>query len=344
MPVAHTFDKGMDTRLAGIEVAGSTCAMAFPGIELLRVIGIFAVVIIHANAVGLFGEWKTTGFVLDELCRFAVPCFFVVSGFFWKTEAIERPWRAIGALAAKLLPLYAFWLLFYFAAEFSELFYPRLYGRDFIVALVPFSGGPGFHLWFLPALFIGVSLCWLSLRYVGAGLTVAACVLLYLAGVIFGTYGDLIGIHLPLVAYRNGIFEAPLFLLSGFMLRRYLPRFTTAQFALLGLAGLALHLAEGFAVSTSSLGHDYSFGTIAAAIGITGLATRLSHARDYGWGRDVLGAYLIHLFILKTVAAHLPVSGPLWALSIAAIVAAVSLGLSRLFKQTPVSRRLVALS
>jgi len=318
--------------------------MAFPGIELLRVIGIFAVVIIHANAVGLFGEWKTTGFVLDELCRFAVPCFFVISGFFWKAEAMERPWRAIGALAAKLLPLYAFWLLFYFAAEFSELFYPRLYGRDFIAALVPFSGGPGYHLWFLPALFIGASLCWLSMRYLGAGLTVALCVLLYLAGVVFGTYGGMIGTHLPLVAYRNGIFEAPLFLMSGFLLRRHLSRLTIAQFALLGVAGLAVHLAEGLAVSSSNLGHDYSLGTIAAAIGMTGAAALMSQARDYGWGRDVLGAYLIHLFILKTLAAHLPVSGPLWALSIAAAVAAVSLGLSRLFKQTPVSRRLVALS
>lgn len=334
----------MATRLTRIDVTGLACAMAFPGIELLRVIGIFAVVIIHANAVGLFGEWKTTGFVLDELCRFAVPCFFVISGFFWKPETFARPWAAIAALAIKLLPLYVFWVLFYFAAEFSEVFYPRLYGRDFIVALVPFSGGPGFHLWFLPALFIGASLCLMSLRYLGTGLTAVGCLLLYLAGVIFGTYGDLIGIHLPLVAYRNGIFEAPLFLVAGFLLRSNSARFTTARFALLGAVGLAVHIAEGFAVGSASLGHDYSFGTIAAAIGIVGVATRLSHARDYGWGRDVLGAYLIHLFILKTVAAHLPLSGPVWALAIAAAVAAVSLGLSRLFKQTPVSRRLVALS
>lgn len=334
----------MDIRLTHIDVTGLACAMAFPGIELLRVIGIFAVVIIHANAVGLFGEWRTTGFVLDELSRFAVPCFFVISGFFWKPETLSRPWPAISAFAMKLLPLYVFWILFYFAAEFSELFYPRLYGRNFIAVLAPFSGGAGFHLWFIPALFIGTSLCWLSLRYLGVGLTAGIGLLLYLAGVTFGAYGDLIGIHLPLVAYRNGIFEAPLFLISGFLLRSNAARFTTAQFALLGAAGLAVHMGEGFLVSSASLGHDYSFGTIAAAIGIFGVATRLSRARDYGWGRDVLGAYLIHLFILKTVAAHLPVSGPIWALAVAAVVAAVSLGLSRLFKQTPASRRLVALS
>ncbi|SIQ40049.1 Surface polysaccharide O-acyltransferase, integral membrane enzyme [Rhizobium sp. RU20A] len=288
----------------------------------------------------MFSENKTAGFILDEASRFAVPCFFIISGFFWRPDRISDVIPASLSILRKIGFFFVIWTIFYFAVEFSGIYQPVFTAklRNFIIALG--TGGPGYHLWFLPALIMGSILVWTSLRMLGTKYTVIACAALYSIGVAIGAYGPLIGVKVPTFVYRNGIFEAPLLLLCGYLMQAKATYVSRLWFFLLAVAGMILHLLEGGLTGKFPSGHDYSFGTLFFAIGLFGLFRTLS-APVGRWGADVLGAYLIHLFLIRIVNETFSFSNIGSALFATLCAAVLSLLISRAMKMTAVTRRLV---
>lgn len=311
------------------------------GIEYLRLIGFFAVVVIHANALDLFGDWRVTGYVSDQLSRFAVPGFFIISGYLWKREEIAKPHAASWKLVSKIVPIFVAWIAIYMIAEFSGL-YPREFGVKIAAYLaVPFTGGPGFHLWFLSALVLGSALCWIAIDRFGERTALISACCLYASGVLIGTYGHLWGLRFPLFTYRNGIIEAPVLLMIGYLLQG--SRFLHANrlfFATMALGGIVVQISEGILSGRFPATVEYSFGTVPFSVGLFGLFLSVNIS-DRGWGKAVLGAYLIHLFVLKVLAAHLVSTGPLPAFTVTIAAALMSLVIARLLLQSP-ARKLVS--
>lgn len=304
------------------------------GIEFLRIIGMFAVVVIHANSLKIFGNDIEVGFVLDELARFAVPSFFMFSGLFWKDEAIQGPLAQSRKMLFRLFPVFAIWAAIYLFLDLSSLLYPGTFQSSLAYYLIiPLTGGAGFHLWFLPALFMGAVLTLFSLNRFGLKVTFIMSAALYLIGTFLGFILFAAGYKIPSFLFRNGIFEAPIFLVAGYWMRGVTFDQKRVPAALIMIAGALLHILEGVIRGTYPSGHEYSFGTVLFAFGAVALF-KSAKLDDHGWGRDVLGAYLIHLLYLKVFINYLPGASAIYGILVVLAVGTISLLTSRLLKMS----------
>lgn len=315
--------------------------MRHSGLDALRILSLLGVVVIHVNAQRMFGPDAAVGHALDEAARFAVPCFFILSGFFWKPERIADASAQSNRILKRVGLLFLVWTALYWLAEFSGL-YPREFHPDALdyTALL-LVGGAGYHLWFLPALIVGSVISWQLLQSAGLRNALVIAFVLYALGVSIGAYGPLLGFKLQVYVFRNGLFEAPLLLLAGYAMQSERSYVDRRYFLLAILAGLAIHYVEGSVTGDFPRGHDFSFGTLPFAIGMLGLFRTYSLPVG-NWGKDVLGGYLVHLFVLKLVIAHTSVTGTAAAIATAFAVTLISLLVSRGFKWREPMRFLVA--
>lgn len=308
--------------------------MRHPGIEIARVVGLLGVVTIHAEAA--FGARQDLAFLTSELARFSVPMFFMASGFFWKSEAIARPFAATRKLAARLLLPFVIFAVIYFVADRWSLFYPRTYfGSARSYLLFPLTGGVGHHLWFLLALYIGSAITWTAIRFAGWRRSLVLSAFAYLLGCILLHFLLIAGWHTGGVLYRNGFLFAPLFLMLGYCCRLFdWPRRVGALTAAVFFAGgAALHVTEGYLLTYPS-SHDMSPATVPFALGAFLLFARISVAPAtlVEWGQDVFYGYLIHLMVLQAIRHALPFEGPLAATAIILATFALSMLLARVYR------------
>jgi len=303
-------------------------------VEYLRILGFAGVVLLHVNSFEAFAPFNKTGFLIDEASRFAVPAFFMISGYFSKELQRDTFWPFARKLAVRTLTPFLFFLALYFALNIAGLFgRQRVWEWDDILRSL-ISGGPAPHLWFLPALLIGSILFAAGRLFLSRWQLWVVVIGLYCIGVFLGTYAHLLGHEYPLLVSRNGLFFAPIFLAIGAAFRQH--EISDVNAALLAILGFAIHTLEGlFVAGGYPLGHDMSFGTVLLSIGVA--APFFSRVK-YGelplssWGADVLGAYLIHLIILRTILEIFPSEGLLYGLLVATATFIISFGLSRAVK------------
>src|SRR5271155_5646095 len=172
------------------------------GIDAGRFIAVAAVVLIHtAHDItytilthspqlpneGEFGI--NAGDVITQLARFAVPFFFLASGFFFARHLKDPIFATIKLLARRLLvPFLLFSTVYNLISPLrSEWFTRPAYIARWIV-----NGGAGHHLWFLPALFLWLSLALLMKRVMGWTALLIFGLLFYAAGLLLGAYQSLL--------------------------------------------------------------------------------------------------------------------------------------------------------
>lgn len=306
-------------------------------LDALRVLSLLGIVTLHV-AGGGFADNKPLGFLLDELSRFAVPVFFLMSAYFWKDADLAAPLQLTARVARRVLPAFVAVLALAIAVRLID--HPGRPGFELSLEgllLLLWTGGPAFHLWFLPALVLATAVVALSLKTIGLRWTIAAALLLYVAGAIIGAYAKpLLGHGFPFWVDRNGLFFAPIFLVAGIVLRRHrdeLHELPLAAIILAVISFAAFHVAEGyFIVGRYAMGHDYSLATLGYALTVAILFMRLE-LRNPIWstlGQATFGAYLIHLLVLRVLANDLKLGGHSWLLI--ALCFGASLGLAVAFR------------
>ena len=212
-------------------------------IDFFRAAAAVMVVAIHTSPLK---TWTETGdFLLVEvLFRVAVPFFFMTTGYFLARDE----WRGTGSLLRRTA-------LLYLAA--TALYLPLALYRGGLSPLDLLLEGVFYHLWYFPAVLLGVVVAWglskLGLRW---ALPIAAA--LYLIGLGGdGWYGLAVRVPVLNALYngifsvfsytRNGLFYAPLFLLlgaAGIRLERGVSLFgCAASLAVMAAEGLWLHTA-----------------------------------------------------------------------------------------------------
>lgn len=230
----------------------------YPGVDRFRVAAALLVVCIHTAPLSSYSEgWD---FALKTLARLAVPSFFTATGFFLFAGRVAPGPRpeglspAVRRFCAKTGAIYAAAALFYlpvaaYNGKLSGLSLGAL-ARDVVL------DGTFYHLWYLPAVILGVLLVDRLLRLPGRWAACAVCAALYAVGLLGdGWYGGgqalpvLRSLYRALFAHmdytRNGLFFAPLFLWMGAALRD-LPK-PRPRACLAGLAAsLALLFSEAF--------------------------------------------------------------------------------------------------
>lgn len=146
-------------------------------IDLLRIISCFAVVLLHVSVYGVYNEtinavWYAGNFY-DSVSRFAVPCFFMISGMLYKEDS-KKNYEKI----RKLFLLYLFWTFVY--VVFINM--NCIFEGDAITLVKVFFKQIIFsynHLWYIPALII-VWICAPLVNLKERLLVVAFCLLLSL--------------------------------------------------------------------------------------------------------------------------------------------------------------------
>jgi surface polysaccharide O-acyltransferase-like enzyme len=334
-------------------------------VDAFRVLAIAAVIALHTaphtgpDAVGARFDART---LFDQLERFAVPLFFMLSGYFWAGRCHDAAGCRVAAiaLARRVLVLFVAWSVIYFLITVAQAAASAgSVAAGWRTATRPLPGlptlllqGTKVHLWFLPALALA-ALASGALRARGLDRTlIALAVVLYALGLAGKAYADTpFGFHTHF-NIRNGLcFSLPMFV-TGIRLQRLGPRPAWRRLGpVLALGGLALQVAEVAWLHArwgTNMAQDFVLGTWLYGLGITMLALSdpapLRFPKLAGLGPLVLGIYASHfLFVDLLAAPDTPLRAlPGWDIIVVALVFALSLALTGLLWRFAPTRRLVA--
>lgn len=290
-------------------------------IELCRLTAAIAVVFIHVALPDPIGGW------INCLCRFAVPFFFMVSGYF--SFGRDSVW--VKGQLVKVLKLNLYAPMLYYAWKYiefyrgsglwaflgDEVFHQGIFMQWLIQHIGPGAG----HLWFLSALvpcYLGL---WIYVRF-REGETQNNKPL-YLTGFflmwVYFALGTILPVNeviIPYEAYRNGWFLGiPLFLL-GMFLHEYektiVEKFqlNTKRLILLIAAGVLLSLLQWRCYGVTEL----YLGNLPEMIGLMLLLTAnpilprsLGFLRGAAsrFGRISTVIYIIHILVKDMYDAYL---------------------------------------
>jgi surface polysaccharide O-acyltransferase-like enzyme len=313
--------------------AGSTAPSGrLASVDAWRFIAVVAVIAIHTTPEAASGatRWFEPSFLINQVARFAVPFFFVVSGYFWG-QRVAKSSSVIATsspTARRILVIFIVWTVIY-ALPYDvatvadggplEPLRTAWWHLNAQVAhpMTLLMQGTKSHLWFLVALLCALAISAVFVQYRWYVPLAVVAVLLYVVELLTKPY-----VQTPLgwsidFNTRNGPFCGTIFFVTGFFLSRSELRPAWARLGMLMFfGGCCLHLAENRYLSThlESKGfQDFVIGTYPMGVGAALIA--LSGRRFKGvdalarLGRDALGIYLVHaIFVdLFHVVMRIPV-------------------------------------
>lgn len=200
------------------------------GIDLFRYVAAILIIMIHTSPLESVNE--LADFILTrEVARVAVPFFFMVSGYYvayvaYRKTSDEK--QVFLRMLSKLGAMYLVASLTYLPVRIYSGYFSNGISISKILKDVLFDG-TFYHLWYLPAAMIGISLIYLLSRKLSIQQSLAVSVILYGIGLFGDSYYGIIehsvvgklyaGMFQIFTYTRNGIFYAPVFLLLGVLVR-----------------------------------------------------------------------------------------------------------------------------
>ncbi len=197
--------------------------------QVMRVIAIFAVIVIHTAP---YYYWTEKGnleislyYFLNGTARFAIPYFFIISGYFFIGSVKRRGvGPALSGFLSRIMLLYVVWgAVFAFLPRVKDLkkfgYWDAVWRKSigaFQEAPLDFIfSSPGTHLWFLAALALSAALAAAFIAHKRLGGLLVFTGLLYAVGLLGGLYRDSpIGLSLFMDA-KLGPFGGPFIFALG---------------------------------------------------------------------------------------------------------------------------------
>ncbi|SHG78783.1 Surface polysaccharide O-acyltransferase, integral membrane enzyme [Kaistia soli DSM 19436] len=304
------------------------------GIEAGRVIAFLAIVFLHSYP--NIDPSPATLLLWDQLPRFAVPFFFITSGYFlWpRVNSLARVCRIV----LRILIIFLFWVIAYNLTS-PENLVPRGWWNTFL------GGGVGFQLWFLSALAIAVLLSWALVRIFGLSIAVLCGAALFVIGTLIGPY------HIPLgfptfgFIVRSGPFFGFPFVALGMLFARCNVQVRPILGLSIFIFGAAAQVIECYEVRGIDLGQsgDFFFSTAIYGAGAFLFFSSLEGkaATSIGrFGKYVLGAYVIHVAIILWLVKS-GYYGVIGWLAFVALTFIYSMTFSVVASKVPIIKRLV---
>lgn len=262
-------------------------------LDFLKLLGIISVVIIHTGPFYHIETLKPAAVIINNLMRYAVPCFFMCTGYFLNSNKLfDRcdNYRIIKNVK-KLVIVYFLWSIIYW-------FLMPQYNNSFLNILF-FSTAP--HLWFLSALIQCLLLKYI-LNYIFNHILVKKMTVLIITIIIFIVVYYTSRYGISSFDYTKTVFAVFVFYIYGAILRseHYLKTKTAIAMVILGIV---LQLSESIlawkylALSPTI---DFNIGTLLYSIGIFNffLGMSIKCPNISYLGRDSLGVYLIHYYVI----------------------------------------------
>ncbi len=291
-------------------------------LDRLKLLAALFVVLIHQGP--LAGISDEAGAIVRLSGRWAVPFFFLVSGFYLARGGTLQKERVLDSLARTV------WLL----AFASLIFIPFvLYREGFagginrILGPLFFLHGAYFHLWFLGSLALGLTILFACDRLALNALLPVASVAVLLGALALGSYSPLYvagGIGDLHFAVARQFLSIP-FLYIGSLVARHPAQLRLGRATCLALFGYALQLVEAEWLSrygADRFEHQLLAGSIPFALGLFGIGLAGAKAGESifsRWGsRHALGIYVLHPlwipFCSGVAGRNLPMPGLIAAL------------------------------
>ncbi len=331
-------------------------------LEMGRVLAIFAVVVIHSGP--LRGEMysesiNTLSDVINQICRFAVPFFFVLTGYFVQPKLNQNPKKAFFHYPKPLSLIWLAWSVIYLLLPFR---FDVVMSQGYIAERSDYWGfllktplntlfeGGLVHLWYIPGLLCALGIMALLISKRQETLMVPLALGLYVWGLGAGSYQPIMEGETPIFS-RNGPFFSLLMVVAGAELRRRNIQFATRTAWAMLIGGIGLCLAEGFNLSRYDVwmaNHDFLIGTPIMALGVFSLL--LNHPNlgntpiTFALSRRVLGVYVAHfvpLFLLFNLLGMYAIQGPLKDALVVSLTFFLSFGLVWLLEKIPFVRATV---
>lgn len=337
-------------------------------VDTFRGLAILAVIALHTSP--FRANTATPGLLypfldalINQTARFAVPFFFLISGYFWgqKVRHGAEPVHLAHTTARRLACIFAVWSIIYVLPfdltpvlehgwrGFIESITSHLASLLKKPAWLLVQGTEG-HLWFLVALICCTYMAAWFIRQGMPGRLLACAVCLYVAGLLAKAYIDTpIGLHLHFNT-RNGPFFGLLPFVTGITLASCQPNtrwwvYGIAVFMLgSGLQACELYLLTKYFGAPPA--QDYVSGTFFMGLGV-GLIAISEHRRAGvaalgAIGRMSLGIYVIHYAFVKMLRPiDRATDAFLWQIGYVVLVLALSIVTVRLLSRHPTTRRIV---
>ena len=319
----------MLNRSPGISADGRAAS-----IDAVRAIAIFAVLAIHCDPF-VSGEYAfgrvAVGDVVDLLARFAVPFFFITSGYFLGQKCSQGVNRrdVLVAFAFRLAGLVVFWYAFYvvWPPDWIKALEQGLIRTTYWSALDLFSSagnflaGPRAHLWFLMALLIGCVHVFVVTLFGSPILVLLYFSSLYIIGLGQGAYGFVTELTEILPQVPGPLILSPLIIALGWWSAATTVRVTHGVSWALFIAGTVSTFVEAWillqAHNVPLQNHDFLLGTPFQALGLLYL---VRGCPEWGrrtplpaWGRYTLGVYAGHVAVMEVIGAR-ESGGIIWEL------------------------------
>ncbi len=325
------------------------------GIDTIRVFAILAVIAIHTAPFGgsdYTGAYQYLHIAITQGARFAVPFFFVVSGYFFGIKVKKRDSVLPISLdiVKRLFLIWAFWSLIYILPyDLFSAFKQGLLGPLKVVYLnlIGIANNPiqflfegsKVHLWFVVSLALSVMITAVYLRFRQSRSIVPLvifAILLYVFGLCAKAYSETpIGINIEFNT-RKGPFFSTIFFVTGYALSQCKLESRHFSYGLVAMAtGYVIHFSEIYYLNSvyhvwPAL-HDYVFGTYLEGLGAALMAfsnhslLKLDHLSRIG--KYTLGIYAIH-FIFVDILKHFDkqISSPFWEIGYIFLVFILSVG------------------
>ncbi|WP_029904387.1 acyltransferase [Prevotella sp. 10(H)] len=172
-------------------------------LDYFKIILSLLVITIHTQS--LFDEDSVYGWLISNgIARIAVPCFFIISGYFINKKLEDK--QVLKEYLLHILLVYIIWSLIYLPTYYNTI-EPR--------SLITFALMGYYHLWFLPALIIGIIMLAVVEKIFQNNLFVLLSgIILFVAGYIMENA------DMPYRSFCNGIFFGYPFLALGWYIRK----------------------------------------------------------------------------------------------------------------------------
>jgi surface polysaccharide O-acyltransferase-like enzyme len=301
-------------------------------VDMFRLIAISAVIVIHTRP---FGNYflhehslllKYLFYIIINSTRFAVPFFFVISGYFWGIKI--RDSYCINLVTRKMIlrlsSLFLVWSIIYLF-PYNQLVTMYQYGVLGPIKVLYWSFcnkisfptkilfiGTRAHLWFLPSLIFAVLMTSVFINYKSFTALTTCSILLYIIIVSAKTYKiSACGIDYTAIGHWWGLLVSPIFFVSGYYISSKI-YWSPNRWLMIGVAmtcvGIIMHSMEVYILCAIYGGEPdvaYGCGTYFMGFGVAMMSLSNSNAFRIEFlshlGTRTLGVYLIHLIFVDTL-------------------------------------------
>ncbi len=282
-------------------------------LELGRLCALFAIIALHSQIFMtylLVDDVPVFGYAFNQLTRFAVPFFFILSGYLIQPKLSTSPRKTLKQYSSPLLKIWLVWSALCLAMPFN---WQRAATDGYLIErtgywnwltqnpLNTLMEGGMVHLWFIPALVIAVAIIALFIHFNKSSLLIPVAVILYTYGVMGGSYQTLTEVWTPFFT-RNGPFFSTLMVVIGFEFRRRNITLSSTNSFLLLLTGFVIHFVEAYWLTNYDVAfnlHDFLVGTPLIGMGLflflLSKPNLGNHPMTFTLSKHVLSIYVCHL-------------------------------------------------